>query len=546
MLRLALMIVILLGLRTARLHCDPIPAPAPRIPNGAWSDVLNARPRLLGPQEHLRALAQAKPTVYAEIKASKRLVAVGIVNAVEGAPPADTAPHIAEAIKNVARGATNLHQDTWIYLKQVALTYDLFHDSISPANRAKMIDWLNAHLAAYTTDENAFHNSTLTKILVYLQIAYATWGENPQAQAFRDRALTSLYEGKLLPVLLEFGAGGGYTECGWYTRGSLWNLVEGLELARRIEGYDGFAKAPGFFYQRLAYEMLQPYPGLWTYGAEHYAVEGDGAATYGGHNEYPRHMRTVLAQYFRGSDLSRQIANKRRTGSNFEARLFDFLYEEVPDAATPIADMPLAHLASGIGKLYARSDWTDDATWFRFECGDFWCNHQHYETGNFEIYRREPLATESGEYHDWGSPHAMNWLIRTIAHNCILVNMPGETWTHMRDGDRVPIANDGGQAKKFDWPADTLADWKAKRDTFTRGKIVAYENRPEYLYVAGDCSQAYAAAKLQSWIRQIIFLRPDTLETSKKPGGTPPAAIPHLAVDGSPGSAGETHLPDRC
>ena len=38
---------------------------------------------------------------------------------------------------------------------------------------------------------------------------------------------------------------------------------------------------------------------------------------------------------------------------------------------------------SGIGRVYARSDWSDDATWLRFECGDFWSHHQHFETGNF-------------------------------------------------------------------------------------------------------------------------------------------------------------------
>jgi hypothetical protein len=30
------------------------------------------------------------------------------------------------------------------------------------------------------------------------------------------------------------------------------------------------------------------------------------------------------------------------------------------------------------------------------------------------------------------------------------------------------------------------------------------------MYVAADCTQAYAATKLESWIRQIVFLRPGT------------------------------------
>jgi hypothetical protein len=487
-----------------------IPQPAPRIAGGAWASVLKEHPRLFGPRAHLQALAKAQPQMYKEIKSNKSQQAIGIAHAAEGVAPDQLQPFIQSAMRTVAQGVTDVHQDTWVALTNVALTYDLFFDAIPPEDRAKMIEWLNAHLGKYRTDENAFHNSTLSKILTYLRIAYATWGENPRARDFRDYALLTLYEGKVVPVLSEFGAGGGFTECGWYSRGSLWHLVQALELARRVEGYDGFQKAPPFFYQRLAYEMYQPYPGLWTYGAERYPVEGDGSNTYGGHNEYPRHLRTVLAQYFRGSEASRYIVNKQRKGSNFEARLVDFLYNEEPDTPLPLAGLPLAHLASGIGRVYARSDWTDDATWFRFECGDYWNGHQHFEVGNFEIFRREPLATESGEYHDYLSNHSVNWLIRTIAHNCILVYQADETWSRMRDGARNQYANDGGQTKKWEWPVDTLDIWKSRRDQFERGDIVAYQNRPEYLYVAGDCAKAYVPSKLASWVRQIVFVRPHT------------------------------------
>lgn len=487
-----------------------VPAPHPQVLNGAWNSVLHERPRLLGPRERLQSLAKAKPKAYEEIKGLRSLMAEGIVHAVEGIDPQRVQIHIGNAMKNVARGVTNIHQDTWIWLTDTALTFDLFHDAIPPASRAEMIEWLNGHLDQFTTDENAFHNSTLSKILCYLRVAYATWGENPRAGGFRDYALTKLYEGKVVPVLREFGDEGGFTECGWYARGSLWHLVQALELARRIEGYDGFQQAPRFFYNRLAYEMFQPYPGLWQYGAERYPVEGDGAYTYGGHNEYPRHLRTLLAQYFRGSEFARAVANQRRPGSNAEARMVDFLYEEEPDAPLDLTDFPRAWFAKGIGKVYARSDWSGDATWLRFECGDYWAGHQHFETGNFEIFRHEPLATESGEYIDYLSNHSVNWLIRTIAHNCLLVFMPGETWKNMRDGGRNAYANDGGQAKKWDWTVDTLTEWRAKRDQFERGNIVAFHDQPGFLYTAGDATAAYHPDKVKQWLREIVFLRPHT------------------------------------
>ena len=78
-----------------------------------------------------------------------------------------------------------------------------------------------------------------------------------------------------MPVFNEFGAGGGFTESGGYTKYCLWPLVNGLDLARKCGLYDGFAKAPQFFYQRMAYELYNHYPGLWTYGSERYPQEGD-------------------------------------------------------------------------------------------------------------------------------------------------------------------------------------------------------------------------------------------------------------------------------
>jgi hypothetical protein len=486
------------------------PVPRPLIANGSWSYALREHPRLLGTRSHLRSLAAAKTEVWEEIRSMNSLIATGVVHAVEGVAEDRIRPLIAQAMENVARGATNVHQDTWIWLEQVILTYDFFHESISCEDREAMIIWMNAHLDSFTDDENAFHNSTLSKILCYLRIAYGTWGENPAAEDFRAHALERLYEGRIVPVLREFGAEGGFTECGWYCRHCLWHLVQAFELARRLDGYDGYRAAPEFFYRRMAYEMLQPYPGLLPNGSERYAGEGDGNYRYSNNMEFPRLMRTVIAQYFRGSELSRYVASRRRRGSNADIRLLDFLYEEEPDEPLAMSAFPLAHCASGIGKVFARGDWSDDATWLRFECGDWWNQHQHFEAGNFEIFRREPLATESGEYTDWDSPHALNWLIRTVAHNCILVYQPDETFRNVRNRQGLPCANDGGQANDVFYVA-TLDQWKARREQFARGRIMAYRDRPEFMYVAGDCTKAYAQSKVSLCLRQIVFLRPHTI-----------------------------------
>ena len=493
-----------------------LPIAAPLISNGAWQGKIAAHPRLFGPLDELRALAQSKPAAYQAIKSDDlirdSIEAAGIVQALDGLTPEQRAPYLQTALENSERGATNQHQDSWVWMEQVALTFDFFHDQLTPAQRQQMIDWLNVQLNSFKEDESGFHNSILPKIYTYLRVAYATRGENPRADEFRDKAI-ALYENKVVPILNMFGAGGGFTEAGWYARYSMWSLVRALELARRVEGYDGFAKAPRFFYQRLAYELFQAYPGLWIYGAPRYSVEGDGSYLYGSHSEAARHSRMILEQYFRGSTLSRLSTGTRGKPSNPQAAMINFLYQEPTGDTLPLENAPLAHLQSGVGNVYARGDWSDDATWFRFNCGPYFTGHQHLDVGNFEIFRREPLATESGEYIDFSSSHSINWLMRSIAHNTILVFQPDEKFPlrgdTFRDGGRVPYANDGGQNKIWEWPVGDLDRWLKQRDQFERGDIIAYRNAPQWMYVACDGTRAYIPSKLKRWTRQIVFVRPD-------------------------------------
>ncbi len=513
-----------------------IPAPAPRIAGGAWAGVLTAaHPRLLGPVEHLRELAKSKAEMYNNLKSPDsvrdNVLAAGLVQAVElgTLTPAQMKPFIDTAMADIKRGATNQHQDSWIWMQEVVLAFDFFHDSLSPEQRKAMVDWLNVQLDSFKDDEGGFHNSIQPKILTYLRIAYATAGENPRAQEFHDYALKYLYEKRMAPILSTFGAGGGHTEAGWYARVSLWALVEALEMARRVENYDGFAKAPRFFYDRLAYDLFQPYPGLWQYGSERFPVEGDGSYLYGGHSEFTRHVRMILSQYFRGSELSHYASNyitRSKNGSNSPSQLINFLYREDVQPPLPMDTAPLAHIATGIGEVYARSDWGDDATWFHFNAGPLWTGHQHLDIGNFEIYKGESLATESGEYVNFSSNHAINYLMRTVAHNCILVYDLNEKFpmkSTFRDGGHITPANDGGQTKTWEWPVQDLATWQAQRADFERGQITAYQNTPGFLFVAADCTKAYNPAKLKSWVRQIVFLRPGTFVILDRVVSTNPA-----------------------
>ena len=465
-----------------------------------------------GPKDRLRELAKAKPEDYKAVKSCNSLLAVGIVNAVEGVPRSRIEPFIQAAMNNVRQGPTNVHQNTWIALNEVAETYDFFHDAIPAAERRAMVDWFNAHLERYTDDENAFHNSTLSKILVYLRIAYATRDENPRAGEFRDYAIKKalrrpgtprvaalrrrrrLYRGWLVypRIALEPGRRAG-------TGAAIWRATM-VSRKPPDSSTSGWPTKCFSLIRRRASSATNSSRSRATARTSMAAIAnirarcGRSWPNTSAARRWPVTCRTSAA----GHPIPRpeRLISCTKRNRNRRAILSGF---------------PLAHCAADIGKVYARSDWRADATWLRFDCGPFWTNHQHYEAGNFEIFRYEPLATESGEYVSYSSSHDVNWLIRTIAHNCILVYEPGESWKNLRDGDRNQHANDGGQTNAWDWPVATLADWDKRREKFERAKLVAYENQPGYMFVAGDCTKAYAPSKLSLCLRQIVFLRPSTV-----------------------------------
>lgn len=516
-----------------------IPPPDPAIANGAWADVLKKEnhPRLYGSKEYIKARFAEDAYLYKIIKGNAlatpvkntmgvvydAVVAGGIARASDGTSDAAKAQEIRTIVMGlVNKGVIDTHYYTYLNIRYVAAAYDFFYDIFSAAERAKIITWFNGHLkGGFKNDEQAFTVNLPYKIAALLMAAYATWEDNPQAKALRDWAIKDLYDGRLVPAFVRLGdGGGGQGEGGWYFRNGIQELFYALELARRFEGYDGFQKAPKFYYQRMAYELLQAYPGIDSLGWKVYAMEGDGLDN---HNVYPFGVQLYLASYWRGSELARYTMASLPSQEKMTAMslYLDFTllmtgYNNSEEKIEP-STFPLAHLSSGIGKVFARGAWTDDATWLRLECGNFYTNHDHYHAGSFEIYRNAPLATESGFYGShFDSNHCVNWLIRTIAHNSILIDMPAEPLpTAMRDGPIVnnkKYYNDGGQYPKWNTVAMTMDEWDNKREAyhFDGGTITAYENDSAYMFAACDVTKAYYQPKLDKWIRQIVFLRPST------------------------------------
>lgn len=98
-------------------------------------------------------------------------------------------------------------------------------------------------------------------------------------------------------------------------------------------------------------------------------------------------------------------------------------------------------------------------------------NHDHLDTGCFQIYDGEILASDSGVYDSYGTPHRKKYAIQTLAHNCITVDGKG---TRTPCGRREP---------------ETLEDWL--RD-YRMARIISHTEADDGCTLEGDLSDAYA------------------------------------------------------
>jgi len=192
----------------------------------------------------------------------------------------------------------------------------------------------------------------------------------------------------------------------------------------------------------------------------------------------------LLAQRYRDG-LAQWVA--QQVVPNHPARAWHFILWYDPDIlTTDPASLPTGMLFSGIGWAAMRSSWGEDAVWAVFVCGPYYAGHQHSDQNSFVIDYRAPLAIDAGEY----GAKETRW------HNTVL---PGAEQRFFRNDPRRFFGTTEPEG-----PFDT-------------GRIIAFEDHPQFTYVIGDASGAYSefqagrpTGKKSRFIRRFIFLKPAT------------------------------------
>lgn len=480
-------------------------------------------PRVLGSGEQLRALARDRAAEYGRVKRVAQdetaddyswMISAGLTAAIEGDRAlAQRVQH--RAMKLVTGPIRVGHVPFGTDLALAGLAFDLCREAWVEADVRKLCDYINKTVDQNVESEvSVFHNAWFGYKNWGIGLAcYATFHENDRAPGIL-RALEHDYATRTAPALEKAGAGGGWAE-GYYVHYWLYEWLFFCEIARRCEGVDYFALAPSFYSQRALASVFETFPGLDEYHSRRSIPMGDGGGrTFGGDRDKTLNARRMLVSRFRQDAVHQAVHafNEITPRCSVGAYAYkDFLWHDPSVPKGDLRQLPLSHVSRGPGFVYARGSWEEDATHFFFKCGNRFTAHQHLDVNHFLIYKHAELAGDGGHYDAFGSRHDVNYHLRTIAHNTVLVFDPEERWPGIRAGEVA--ANDGGQHhawRHHNGAASDPADWLRQKDQLHIADLLAFEDRGDCLYVSGDATRAYSPRKLRLFTRQIVFLRPNT------------------------------------
>jgi SAM-dependent methyltransferase len=376
--------------------------------------------------------------------------------------------------------------DSWTrprVLKSLACAYDWLHGDLSAEQRRKMVERM-VELAEQMREQyrhSDYNNHVYLERGPILYFGLALAGDG-LADAEAKKALTEaegLLRRHFVPTINQVGFHG---DGGWHESMSYWSFfayefAHQLEAWRTATGENLFAECPALAgAAQWLVHCTRPHDRTMAPVAD---IE---SPVHWGDQESAC-MPLIAARYKNG--LAQWVAQQTPPQYGFNAWSCLLAYD--PGVApVDVSSLPSGSLFSGIGWAAMRSDWTGNATWALFTCGDYYAGHQHFDQNSFIISKQGNLAIDAGEY---GAKD-------TLFHNTILIG----------SGQR-PYGND----------PRTRFGVTPPRSEFDTGEILAFEVNKHFSYVAGDASNAYGrfhdgrrTRKAPIFLRRLVFLKPDT------------------------------------
>ncbi len=142
------------------------------------------------------------------------------------------------------------------------------------------------------------------------------------------------------------------------------------------------------------------------------------------------------------------------------------------DGLTPLTETPPLPKAKYFGFPVGCTVYNDGERLVLMKIGELWgANHDHLDTGCFQIWDGEILASDSGVYDAYDTDHRMRYYIHTVAHNCLLV---------------------GGRGTRFPYDLEEPKDPDHWLSAYGMAKVTHHAETDGVYEIEGDLTQAYA------------------------------------------------------
>ena len=174
----------------------------------------------------------------------------------------------------------------------------------------------------------------------------------------------------------------------------------------------------------------------------------------------------------------------------------DYRRDDLPEAA---------YFGYPVSLLVARTGWnmgntSDDVLVEMIGAGVYNRSHQHLDAGAFQLYFRDFLAADIGQYHYFGHPYDRNFAKTTISHSCLRLVDPRQKRPF---GGSVKITS-GIQEGQPHGPSrlEQIAD---PDNPFSRGEVLSVSTDPKVPHLQLDLTRSYPN-RAKKYIRTMVFL----------------------------------------
>lgn len=410
------------------------------------------------------------------------------------------------------------------------LGYDWVYDLLTPAQRSQIYTTANAWITAWEQPggcaDFVFVHPMSNYYAGYFHakaaIAIGTYGDNPSAPAEWNDWYGNQYAQRVQPYYARHLGGGGWLE-GYanYAPPAIRNMSLPMREVKTATGVDLVHASAPFPYplDSAVYAMHFTWPSR-AYFDDRDTNHANGTAVPPvGTTQFGMFQQLLGALTYWGSPYTAVFnqytteVNTATNGYNPSPAWLIFL-DDVHNVPTePVNALPLSYLASGIGMVAARSDWTTSASWMSFRAGPHIENPQQgeegFDQGSLALARgNTPLLVNTFGWmvHEPNGASDENLLFAdlfndfdgTIYHgNRQIYNI---FYTRQMSGSTV--LNRYGQMP-YTQEAQNVST-----------KISAYEDRDGYVYVQAtglaDMYRAFPGGPAVSgWTRQVVYLRPN-------------------------------------